>query len=337
MNGTIVDTLRLDWRWRRIDVPAIEGTRSGISIVDLPSTRVRIRVAGAGAPTLVFACDPPNVVEQYDEIIARLADRHRIVVLEQPGMGFSFPKPGFGFTLREYVDALVGLLRRLDMAPYVPVFPCASAFTALCAAGEQPSLISRLVMMQATEWAQQKRWLEELARVMGLIAMGIPVVGNTVIGTPFLGQVWSACTERWFPQLTTPPSVYRAKKRPDFEERFMAPHRQAFAQGACNCQVSMYQHYFAGDDAAFPRPAQPALVVFGSKDISHDNTYMRQQKGVAGILARAMSAPVQSDKRGLLRYVPHATFVEVPETGHFLELENAEAVCGAIGRFLAQP
>ena len=91
----------------------------------------------------------------------------------------------------------------------------------LRAAKERPDLISHLVLMQATSWEQQLHWVRELARTMGLLSMGIPVRGDNVIGTPCLGQAVSALTERWFPHTTTGPSVYRAKQRADFQERFM--------------------------------------------------------------------------------------------------------------------
>jgi len=335
LNGTVVDTLRLGLRRQRLNQAAILETRPGIRIVDLPTTQVRVRIAGTGSKTLVFTCDPPNVVEQYDEIIERLGKNHRIVVMELPGAGFSFPKSDFGFTLPNYVDALKALLVELDMAPYVLVSPCVSTYTALFAAAENPDLIERVVLMQATGWAQEVYWTRELAKLLTPLMMGIPVFGDKVWGAPYLGQALSALTERWFPHMTTGPSVYRAKKRPDFAEKFMTPHKAAFAHGACNCQVSLYQRYFIGDDANFPRIKQPALVLWGNCDISHDNRSLRSRKGLPGLLARTLGEPVQSDKRGLLKYAPHASFKEIEKTGHFLELESPAEVCKVIAEFLA--
>jgi hypothetical protein len=45
---------------------------------------------------VVFACDMPKVVESHDETIRPLVDEHRLVFREQPGFGFSYPKPGIG-------------------------------------------------------------------------------------------------------------------------------------------------------------------------------------------------------------------------------------------------
>jgi len=41
-------------------------TRPGIRILDLPGSRIRVRVAGRGERTSMFACDMPNVVESYE-------------------------------------------------------------------------------------------------------------------------------------------------------------------------------------------------------------------------------------------------------------------------------
>jgi hypothetical protein len=68
----------------------------------------------------------PNVVESYDDVIRLLEDDFRIVCFEQVGFGFSFPKDGFRFARRSYVDATVEMLHALDLGPYslVPVREC---------------------------------------------------------------------------------------------------------------------------------------------------------------------------------------------------------------------
>src|SRR5262245_33906170 len=126
MDGTTYDIRRLAPRIEATRPWAV-ATRPGLRIVELPSTQVRVRVAGTG-PRVVFACDPPNVIEQYDDIIERLAPDFTVIVFEQPGFGFSFPKAGWTFTRREFADALLGLLATLGMAPYALAFPCVSTY-----------------------------------------------------------------------------------------------------------------------------------------------------------------------------------------------------------------
>jgi pimeloyl-ACP methyl ester carboxylesterase len=118
-------------------------------MIETQCARIRTRIAGHGSRTLVFACDMPNVVESYDEIIRLLGSDFRIVCFEQTGFGFSYPKEGFRFTRRSYIDAMVEMLKVLDMGPYTLVSPCVNVFTALPVAAENPSLIEGLVLMQA--------------------------------------------------------------------------------------------------------------------------------------------------------------------------------------------
>jgi pimeloyl-ACP methyl ester carboxylesterase len=334
MNATTWDTHRLTRRWTRLDHGAITGTRPGIRVLELPTTRVRVRVAGTGPVTLVFVCDPPNVVEQYDDVIARLGPRHRIVVMESPGFGFSFPKAGFGFTRHEFADVQVAVLCALDLAPYVLVAPCVASFAALTAAAANPTLITKLVLMQATSWSQQKVWLNEVAKSFVLGTLGLPF-GNRLGAVPFLAQALFGLGERRFPELTHPVAVYRSRERRALLAKFLEPGTEAFRQGACNCMPSLYQRYFSDGEAAIGSPRQPTLVLWANRDFWHDSEAVEEQfSGMRGLLLKTILRKVASDKRGLLEYVPHATFAEIAETGHHLELENPAEVCLLIEEFV---
>ncbi len=326
--GTVIDTLRLSTRLPKLD-------QDGIRMISLPDTLIRVRIAGEGKTTIVFACDPPNVVEQFDEVIEQLPG-YRVICFEQPGFGFSYPKSGFGFTLPEYVRALRRLLQTLDMGPYVLVMPCVSTYYGIVAAAEHPELIQHLVLMQATSWEQELYWVEELARFFVLITNGIPFIGNKLMGIPYLGQLLGALTERWFPQLTQPFAVYQAKKRPALLAKFMVPGKAAFQRGACNCMASFYQEYFRERNLQFPCPPQPTLVLWANRDLSHDNRRLlnKVSSTLRRLLIWAMFNEIQSDKRGLLSYVPQARFREIDRTGHHLELENPRTVCGEIRAFI---
>jgi pimeloyl-ACP methyl ester carboxylesterase len=333
-DGTRWDTMRLARRWSSLDRRLIEGTRSGIEVLELSTTRLRIRSAGTGVTTLVFICDPPNVVEQYDDLIAILGAKHRIVVVEAPGFGFSFPKRNFTFGLEAYADAYVELLRQLDMAPYVLVAPCISVFAALLTAKRYPAGITKLVLMQATAWAAQKAWVEQVAKSFSVGVLGMPF-GDRIGAVPYIGQALFSLTEAWFPQLTHRFAVHHAAERPALLAKFMQAGSEAFRHGACNCMPSLYQKYFSGDDARFSGAAQPALVLWATQDYWHDTRGVHETwPAVRGRLIRAVMDDVSSDNRGLLRYVPDAQFSEIAGTGHHLELENAPEVCRLIEAFV---
>ena len=338
MIGPRFDTTRLAKRLPNLIDPWVTGNRPGLRIIDLPNTFVRVRIAGEGGQTIVFACDPPNVVEQYDEIIEWLGPKYRVVCFEQPGFGFSFPKAGFGFTLAEYTDTLIALLEELNLAPYSLAFPCFSTYYAIAAAHRRPDLVRRLILMQATSWPEQKKWIEFTATFFVFATTGIPIIGSRLARIPYLGQAINAAIEPSFSEKTFGAVVYRANDRPELLQKFLDAGRDAFTRGACNCLASMAQRYFSGDDEGFPKPEQPALILFANRDLSHDNTHvlpkLRKTTGLPKSLAKLLVPEAHTDPQGLMKYVPHAQFGEIDKTGHHLELESPDQVCGAIGEFV---
>ncbi len=313
MKGYDFDIWRLGRRAKRLGPDFATTTRPGIRLIDLPTTQVRVRVAGQGTQTIVFACDMPNVVENYDEVIRHLEQDYRVVCFEQPGFGFSYPKPGFTFTRQAYADVLTSVLRELAVGPSILAFPCVSIFYALQVAYQHADLVEQLVLMQATNWSRQCAWAGNVVGRFLLVTAALPLFGTQVTATPFLGQgVWAA-VEPAFARRTHPHVIYKAAERQELFQRLSTPLYEAFDHGACNCMASAFQHYFKDPEAAIPKVEQPALILWATGDRSHR----------------------QSDSHGLMAYAPNAVWQEIPDTGHHLDLENPAAVTGAIRRFLA--
>src|ERR1700754_1982924 len=88
-------------------------TRPNTSFLQTPFGALRIRDSGGHLPSIIFACDAPNVLEHYDSIFDLLSPSHRLICVEMPGFGFSYPSPTFDFSLRQYVDVTVHLIERL--------------------------------------------------------------------------------------------------------------------------------------------------------------------------------------------------------------------------------
>ncbi len=76
----------------------------------------------AGGPSQVLVILPGHTarLEGYDALAARLSRRHRVVVLDFPGSGYS-DKPDRPYTLRFYEDTLVHFLGALGIAEAVLV------------------------------------------------------------------------------------------------------------------------------------------------------------------------------------------------------------------------
>lgn len=314
MNGYDFDIWRLQRRVKRLASDSVTMTRPGIRLLDLPTTQVRVRVAGQGNRTIVFACDMPNVVENYDEVIRYLEQDYRVVCFEQPGFGFSYPRPGFTFTRQDYADVLTSMLSELALGPYILAFPCVSIFYGLQVARQRPDLIEQLVLMQATNWSRQCDWAATVVGRFLLVSAALPLFGTQVTATPFIGQAVWAAVEPAFARRTHPHVIYKAAERQELFQRLSKPLYEAFDHGACNCMASAFQHYFKDPEVAISRVKQPTLILWATGDRSHH----------------------MSDSHGLLAYAPDAVWQEIPDTGHHLDLENPGVVTEAIKRFLAQ-
>lgn len=70
--------------------------------------------ARAAAPALLLVPGHTSRIEEYDGLVPALARRHRVVVLDYPGSGWS-DKPDREYSLALYEDASVALLDRLGI------------------------------------------------------------------------------------------------------------------------------------------------------------------------------------------------------------------------------
>lgn len=161
-------------------------------MLSVPHGEVRARVLGCGDETVVLVCDAPVFIEHYEHLITLLAKRYRVVCMELPGMGFSVPKAGFGFTLQEQAQAVEQVLRALDVSACTLAFPCVNGYLALLLARSSPELVKRVVVLQTPSWEEEKKW-----------ALAIDFGGRGWIATPYLGQLLVSSSQRtiarrWF-------------------------------------------------------------------------------------------------------------------------------------------
>src|SRR5436190_446556 len=88
-------------------------TRADISFLQTSAGLIRIRDSGGHNPSVIFACDPPNVLEHYDAVFELLSPTNRLVSLEMPGFGFSMPNPTFDFSLQQFVAIVAQVITKL--------------------------------------------------------------------------------------------------------------------------------------------------------------------------------------------------------------------------------
>jgi pimeloyl-ACP methyl ester carboxylesterase len=284
LDATRVDAARLARRRRRAPQ---RGAGDGIRFFDLPDCLVRARIVArhpARRPTLAIYPDAPGVIEHYERLFELLAPSVNVVCIEAVGSGFSFPKPGYDFTMERSVATMRSVLERIGLAPYVLVAPCGGAYGAIRTAALDPGLIGGLAILQAPSWAEERRWI-------GRIDPG------GLISRPLLGQAICAVgsgqlSDRWFRAALGPQAPL---------EGIQATSRGVLRRGGCFCLASLIQ---ANCEAEFELEpvSQPALIVWGTEDRTHRRT----------------------DRRSTLGYAPHARYVEFEDAGHSPELEQSE-------------
>jgi len=297
VDATWVDTLTLPWQRRHVRRGPAAHSRPGIAFMELAQASIRYRIAGDGPQTVVLCADPPVVLELYDELIAELACDFRVVVFEMPAFGYSLPRLGLRMELQPATAVICEFLQRLGFGPYILAFPCVPAYSALWLAGHRPELVKALVLMQAPDWQQELRWKQKRDP-------------KGILMRPYIGQLLLRLLRR-----RRAGDWYRlALGNQELLPRFTAETQQAFDQGACFCLASGYQHYLVAAEPAFAPIPQPALVVWGEIDRSHQG----------------------SDRESIRRYLPQARIVRIAEAGHFPELETPQRFATELRDFLAE-
>src|SRR5262249_17395169 len=185
-----LDTLRLARGPGSRALSWATGTRPGIELIELSLARVRYRTSGSGSTTIVFVTDPPNVIEHYDRLIELLAPAFRVICLDMPGFGFSYPKRQFSYTIDDQVQTITELLMHLGHGSYFLACSCGAAFAAIGIAAQRPDLVAGVVNIQAASWDEQMRWVRRID-LRGLV--GIPVLGQL-----FLASAPNWVARKWY-------------------------------------------------------------------------------------------------------------------------------------------
>lgn len=291
---------------QRLRVGALAAIRSavsrrGVQLVDAGTGVVRVRDSGGPGPIVVLGCDPPNVVEHYDELFEVLTPAYRVVCLELPGFGFSRPGLGFGFGVEEYAAVVEDVLDELGIASCTLALPCVWGYVALRVAARRPDLVDALVMMQAPAWRDEVAWARRID-------------SRAVIRTPFLGQAAMAVgsrpvARRWY-RAALPRGHSAATAA-----AFTSPAEHALRHGAVFCLASLAQAWFGTSAPALTPVGVPAIVLWGGADRTHR-------------LSAGDSA---------LNYLPAGRVWVDPDAGHFPELENPQRLREALHRIVPRP
>lgn len=262
-------------------------TRPNISFLQTPAGPIRIRDSGGQSPSVIFACDAPNVLEHYDAVFELLSLSYRLICLEMPGFGFSWPNSTFDFSLKQYASIVAHTIVALHAGPVTLMFPCAWSYVAFVLATDQPSLVDRLVVSQCPHWDEEQAW----SRRVGM--------KNGLIGTPVVGQLFLAVASQRVSEIWYKNALPRGMPTNGFAE----PARKVLSGGGILCLASLAQTWFQGKNPSF-KVAQPVVVMWGGSDRTHR----------------------QSNPNSVLEYLQSGKIMVFPKAGHFPELEDPESL-----------
>lgn len=258
--------------------------------------RYRERAGPVGAPTIVFAADPPVTLEQYDDLMDLVSQDFRVVVFELPGMGFSPGKRGYRFGFQETNDEVGNFLAEIAGPQAIIAFSCAAGLAALDLANRRPELVSTLVLIQTTDVAGFARW-KSARDPKGILAK--PILGQFAMRKIALERM---------------PAWFRlALGRKDHEERFCSCSHKSLNEGALWSLASAYQVYLKPDVSLAP-VSQPSLAVWGEADGSH----------------------TLENRDAISSLAPEAEMRSFENLGHFPELQEPKIVYPVIRDWICQ-
>ncbi len=258
-----------------------------------PQGPVRLLDTGGSDAAVLLVPDGPNLIEHYAGLVERLRASRRVVVVDLPGFGFSFPLAAYQHRLAQGAAALHAVLQSLALRDTTLVATCVNGFYAIAAAKlDEQQHIARLVLAQTPSLADMRGWT---ARIVPR-PLGVPLVGQALQ----FAQRRKAATG-WYHV-----ALARREDRP----RFKAIAAEAFDQGACYCLASVVQGMSA--EPEWPAPLQgvtlPTTLIWGAADRSHR----------------------PSDPAGITRHLPQAEVRVWAHCGHFPDLEDEAAFAEVI-------
>ncbi|MGH7169455.1 MAG: alpha/beta fold hydrolase [Gemmataceae bacterium] len=279
MNASWLDT---NWLARR---PRRRCQVGQTQTIELGRAAIRYQLAGTGSPVILIP-DPPNTIEHYDGLTRMLMRDHRVLCFDPVGFGFSFPGPGFRFTISEQAELLLALLEAHQLRDCTLSVSCVGAFAGLLAASRRPDRIAKLILMQTASYAEMRTWTlqEDVCRIIQT-----PVVGQlaTRIGKQLVARQWYGSA------LPAGADV----------SPYLEPTLASFQHGACFCLASAFQAFQRNRFALAAPIRQRTVLLWGGADRTHAKTR----------------------PESIREHVPHATLLHYADRGHFLDLENPSA------------
>jgi pimeloyl-ACP methyl ester carboxylesterase len=119
--------------------------------IDVPGARLHIREFGeahAGRPAILMIHGLAGQLSHYTYGVAgKLAERHRVIVVDRPGSGYSTRAPDASASLSAQAGTMAALVRTLGLGPAFVVGHSLGGAVALTMALEHPQQVSALALI----------------------------------------------------------------------------------------------------------------------------------------------------------------------------------------------
>lgn len=244
----------------------------------------------------------------WREVIPHLATQARVLAPDLPGFGLS-DKDGVPATPSFYADVLAAWLDTLQLTQVDVVGLSMGGQIGLMMALRHPNRIRRLVL--AAPAGIETFTPEAAAQLKALFT------AEAIAAMP--PALYAQNVRRNFAHWNPDRFGWLLSQRAQMQER---PDFRAYAEANARAVAGML------DEPVFehlPQVQHPVLVVFGENDLLIPNRFFRPAETPADMLRLA------------LERLPNAQGVMLPEAGHLLVLEQAEAFVAQVRRFLFAP
>ncbi len=293
-----------------VPMPSLPGVQH--RFIELPGLRVHVPEAGAG-PAVLLLHGFPQHWWAWRGVIPRLAERHRVICPDLPGMGWS-DVPAEGVSTSELVADLVGLLDALGVDRVDLVGHDVGGVLGYRFCLAHPQRVRRFVALAAPHPypAVEPRAFLHVWRLWSMFAVASPVLGPRL-----LGRGRQRVPRNWF---------VRDAGGHEWDERdvqrFLAPLRdpaRARAASALHRELMVREmnRTVAGRYRG-TRLTTPTLALYGAVLVPH----------------RRPGSEHPSALGGFEDHADDLTLLHVPDTGYYMVDERPEAVADVVLAFL---
>jgi pimeloyl-ACP methyl ester carboxylesterase len=256
------------------------------SFLQTESANIRFFDSGDNSkPTLLTAPDGPCFIEHFQEYIEKAKKNWRVVILDMPGFGESYPLNGYNHSFESGANALKRLVDHLSLGDITLSLSCGNGFYGIYFAKKYPELIKKLILIQTPGFKGMRPWLRA----------SVP----TPVKMPYIGQLLVYLQRHKIPKVWFKVAL---PKHSEYLSSWSELSKNRIEKSCCNCLASVVQGFAAMKEDDLLGCEVPTLMIWGKKDYSHRFT----------------------DESSLRDVIPNVDIVIWDDCGHFPELEQTD-------------